>query len=200
METITNQGFEREPLTEIDGAALIRRPKFFDARGSFSEISRAEGKVFPTFVQHNTTFCYANVLRGMHLQRDRPQGKLVTCVYGAILDVLFDLRPESPTYLCGFAWETNFHDDRSIYAPPGVAHGYLALSRFSVINYSCTTTYDPSSDGGINWADPALADLWPKLIDPVVSDKDRALPSLAEYREQYLKEDQNDSEQEPDQT
>lgn len=197
---ITNQNFTKTPIDEVEGAAFIKRPKFFDGRGWFSEISRAEGKVFPTFVQHNSAFSYANVLRGMHVQRDRPQGKLITCVYGAIIDVVFDLRPESATYLCGFAWETDFHDDRSLYVPPGVAHGYLTVSRFAVINYSCTTTYDPSSDGGINWADPALAEFWPAPIDPVVSEKDQALPSLKEYCDQFVKEKQNESESESDET
>lgn len=170
-----------EPISEIQDAFMYLRKVHVDDRGSFNEVLRDNIRGLPKFVQQNTSLSYGGVLRGMHAQKKNPQGKLVSCVYGTILDVVFDIRPNSPTFGKGIEKVLSNSMGNSIYAPPGCLHGFIALSRFAVVHYSCTTYYEAEHDGGVNWQSPEIRGFFPEDITPMVSRKDLSLPTLSEY-------------------
>lgn len=169
-------------ISEVKDAFTLERKVFEDDRGYFAELFREESDQ-TKFIQHNTSFSFGGVLRGMHMQTNRPQGKLVTCLYGTVLDVIFDVRRNSPTFLKGCAKVLDFKALNAIYAPEGCLHGFLVLSQFAVVHYSCTEHYDPESDGGVSWESPEIRQLFPEDISPTVSLKDQALPPLGEFLE-----------------
>lgn len=173
-------------LDEIDGAFYVKRTIHEDNRGFFSEVLSKDliDSRGLEFVQQNQSFSYGGVLRGMHFQTSNPQGKLVTALYGVFLDVIYDLREDSPSFGKGAAIELDWQEGGMIYVPPGCAHGVLALSRYGILNYNCTTFYDGASDGGVNWESPELRSFFPSNISPTVSPKDAKLP----YVTTYLKE------------
>lgn len=165
--------------TSVSGCKIIEPRVFEDHRGSFMEaFNEADFKEagLPThWPQDNIGISNKNVIRGLHIQRKNPQGKLVRCVRGALFDVCLDLRRDSPTYGKWHA-ETLF-GAKSMYCPPGTAHGFLALQADSVIYYKCTTLYDGETDGGICPMDGLILPHWP--IDPtkvILSEKDKKLP------------------------
>lgn len=175
--------FQAHPMTEIAGAYMVLRKIYADHRGNFSEVGRDDVIPGVEFVQSNSSFSHGGTLRGLHIQGENPQGKLVTCVFGEILDVGIDLRPESPTFLKSFSLSLSWKRGESVYLPPGIAHGFLALSEYAVVNYNCTTYHDPNSDGGVNWKSEEIVDRFGRLIEPIISDKDDKLPSVTEYLE-----------------
>jgi dTDP-4-dehydrorhamnose 3,5-epimerase len=147
-----------------------------DARGFFLEsfnLQRYDEAGLPTqFVQDNHSRSKINVLRGLHYQLQRPQGKLVSVVRGRIFDVAVDIRRGSPTFA---RWVGYILDDvsrQSLWIPPGFAHGFCALSDLADVTYKCTDYYDPTSERGIRWDDPLIGITWP-VSDPEVSEKDR---------------------------
>jgi dTDP-4-dehydrorhamnose 3,5-epimerase len=157
--------------TSLPGVLIVEPDVFRDDRGFFLETYHAAkyrdlGIVEP-FVQDNHSLSLPRILRGLHLQTRRPQGKLVRVIRGAIFDVAVDVRRGSPHF---GQWEC--------YIPPGFAHGFCVLEGPAEVIYKCTTVYDPASEVGIAWNDPALAIAWP-LPDPVLSPKDAALPPLS---------------------
>lgn len=173
------------PVANIDGAFFIDRENLFrDERGNFMELHRDSwfDWLLPKFVQRNQSYSLPSVLRGMHSQTKEPQGKLITVSKGQICDVIFDARKESPTFGQGFSIElSNF--GLSLYVPPGCLHGFYVLSNGAVVTYDCTTYYRPEYDGGVRWDDPNIRQLFPRFITPIVSAKDRKLPSLEKYLE-----------------
>ncbi len=176
--------FEYAAIPQIEGAYAFDRKMHRDELGSFSEVYR-DGEltelIGAKFVQCTQSFSYQNVLRGMHLQKVKPQGKLVTCLYGEVLDVMLDLRPESSTYLQSFNIHLGFSHGMSVYVPPGCAHGFLSLSRFSVLQFNCTTFYDASSDCGVRWDSPEVVERFGRLRPWELSAKDAALPYVQDY-------------------
>lgn len=181
--------------SKITGVILIKTPRFEDDRGYF-EVAADDSLLkmiqIEQFVQDNVSMSFQGVLRGMHIQRENPQGKLVRCLHGAIWDCWVDLRPESRTFK---KWEcltlTSREDQQemrpdAVYLPPGLAHGFLSLSPTAVVHYKCTTPYHKESDGGIFWRDKDLGIEWPFPEDftPTISAKDANLPSLGEYLKQ----------------
>lgn len=176
--------FEYAAIPQIQGAYLFDRKMHRDDRGSFAEIYR-EGEltelIGARFVQANQSFSYQNVLRGLHIQKNNPQGKLINCLYGEVLDVMLDLRPDSPTFLKSFSVHLGFTSGMSVYVPPGCAHGFLSLSRFSVLHYNCTTIYDAESDGGVRWDSPEVVDQFGRMRMWELSPKDAILPTVQEY-------------------
>jgi dTDP-4-dehydrorhamnose 3,5-epimerase len=165
----------------IDGVVRVEPGVFRDARGYFLETYNAvpyrEHGIPETFVQDNQSHSQAGVLRGLHAQRRRPQGKLVRCVQGEIWDVAVDIRPRSATFgrwVAESLSEDNFHQ---LWVPPGFAHGFCVLRGPAIVEYKCSDYYDRQDEIGVVWNDPGLAIDWP-LRDPLVSDKDRALPRL----------------------
>ncbi len=160
--------------------------KFFrDERGFFIENYHqrdfATAGLNVVFVQDNHSRSGAKVLRGLHYQdRTAPMGKLVRCIVGAIIDVVVDVRHGSPTLGHHLAVELTGTNHQVIWVPPGFAHGTFALIDDSIVLYECSSEHGPGREGGIRWNDPALAIAWPD-ITPIVSQKDREAPTLAEW-------------------
>jgi dTDP-4-dehydrorhamnose 3,5-epimerase len=118
------------------------------------------------------------VLRGLHFQRARPQGKLVQVVKGEVFDVAVDIRPESPTF---GQWEgvtLSAENKRQFWVPPRFAHGFVVVSEIADFEYKCTEYYDPSDEGAIRWDDPDLAIAWPEGIEFTLSEKDLHAPGF----------------------
>lgn len=159
---------------------LLITPKLFpDARGFFVEtfnVASFAAAGLPTnFVQDNHSRSVRNVLRGLHYQLERPQGKLVTVLRGKIFDVAVDVRRGSPNFgnWIGVVLEDMTAD--ALWVPPGFAHGFCALSDTADVVYKCTDYYHPPSERGLRWDDPTLAISWP-ITDPIVSEKDEKYP------------------------
>lgn len=161
---------------------LIMEPKVFgDARGFFLETFQSDryrkaGIDLP-FVQDNHSRSQKGVLRGLHFQRARPQGKLVRVSRGSVYDVTVDIRPGSSTRGRFVGVEINDSNHRQVWIPPGYAHGFCVLSDIADFEYKCTELYDPSDEGGILWNDPDIAIEWP-INEPLLSAKDALLPRL----------------------
>ncbi len=168
-------------IPAIHGAAIYTRDVHSDHRGYFSEIYRNGSIPAVAFVQQNVSQSDRGVLRGMHLQTTTPQAKLVTGLYGRVHDVLFDLRQNSPTFGHGVSIEIGQTEGQCIYVPAGVAHGFLVLSEIAIVQYNCSTFYDPAGDVGVRWDSPGIRTHFPTFIDPVLSARDRQLPPVAEY-------------------
>lgn len=169
--------------TPIPGLLVVEPRVFGDDRGFFLETfnaARFAEHGLPTrFVQDNHSRSAYGVLRGLHYQRRAPQGKLVSVVRGEVFDVAVDVRRDSPAFGRWFGVHLREQDHRSVWIPPGFAHGFCVLSESADFVYKCTTLYDAADDRGIRWDDPALGIEWP-IAEPVLSPKDRALPTLAE--------------------
>jgi len=173
--------------TPLPGVLRIEPRVFGDTRGFFVETYRAEQFLQENlkiqFVQDNQSRSRKGVLRGLHYQLQQPQGKLVRVARGSVYDVAVDVRRNSPHF--GHAYGCILDDvhHHQLYIPPGFAHGFLVLSGEADFVYKCTDYYHPASETGIHFDDPALGIGWPKLDGPyALSDKDRALPVLADQR------------------
>ena len=173
--------------TTIPGVLLVQPVVHGDARGFFVERYHAEryaeagiGSGSPdglAFVQDNHSRSQRGVLRGLHFQVRQPQGKLVEVLAGALVDVVLDVRPGSPTFGRWEAFRLDAADHRQLWVPPGLAHGFCVTSEQVDFLYKCTAPYDPADEGGVVWDDPDLGIAWPTDA-PVLSAKDRALPRL----------------------
>lgn len=173
--------------TPIEGVKIIVGTRHEDDRGSFEEtfnsVDFADLGLPTEFPQDNTSLSFMGTLRGLHIQRGAPQGKLVRCVWGSIFDVWVDLRPDSKTFKKWGSIQLSNHQPEAIWLPPGLAHGFFTMSNYAVVNYKCSTVFDKASDGGIFWGDKEIGIEWPFPEDfvPNVSAKDANLPSIAEY-------------------
>lgn len=170
--------------TSLPGVLVIEPRVFRDARGAFWESFHAEryaaAGVPGPFVQSNFSRSTRGVLRGLHFQEPRAQGKLCAVPEGAVFDVAVDLRTGSPGYGCWFGLELSAANGLQLWIPPGCAHGFQTLSETALFSYQCTELYAPEADAGIRWDDPELDIPWP-LRPPVLSAKDAALPTLAQW-------------------
>jgi dTDP-4-dehydrorhamnose 3,5-epimerase len=166
---------------DVPGLLLVEPRVFEDARGAFMEVHHAERYrahgLDVAFVQDNLSRSRRNVVRGLHFQRQYPQGKLISVVRGSIYDVAVDLRPGSDTFGRHAAVELSDANRRQLWVPPGFAHGFCALSDADVL-YKCTEVYHPDDEGGLRWNDPALGIAWP-VAEPILSERDREHPPLA---------------------
>tara|TARA_R110001592_G_scaffold53617_8_gene164422 strand:+ start:1514 stop:2065 length:552 start_codon:yes stop_codon:yes gene_type:complete len=167
--------------TILPGVLIIEPKVFGDQRGFFTETFQVEryrevGVELP-FVQDNHSRSPRGVLRGLHFQRTRPQGKLVRVSRGAVYDVAVDIDPESPT--CGQFVGAVLTDEnhRQLWVPPGYAHGFCVLSDVADFQYKCTDLYFPKDEGGLMWNDPDVNIAWP-IEDPKLSEKDKENPTL----------------------
>jgi dTDP-4-dehydrorhamnose 3,5-epimerase len=172
--------------TILPGVLIIEPKVFGDHRGFFKETFQAErykeaGLTQP-FVQDNHSRSQKGVLRGLHLQKSRPQGKLVSCSSGSVFDVAVDVDPGSATFGKYVGIELNTDNHLQLWIPPGYAHGFCVLSDVADFQYKCTDYYDPQDEGGLIWNDPDVAIHWP-IEDPQLSEKDLKLPTLAELKE-----------------
>jgi dTDP-4-dehydrorhamnose 3,5-epimerase len=170
--------------TKLDGVLVIEPAVFGDDRGFFLETFQLEryreylGDEI-NFVQDNHSRSAKGVLRGLHFQKTKPQGKLVRVVAGEVYDVAVDINPHSPTYRQYEGIVLSEANKKQFWVPPGYAHGFLVLSESADFEYKCTDYYDVSDEGGVLWSDPAIGISWP-LADVLLSDKDAVLPTLRE--------------------
>ncbi len=161
--------------TAIAGAKIIEPRVFGDDRGFFLETFQAdryaECGIGLAFVQDNHSRSSKGVLRGLHFQKTKPQGKLVRVVRGEVFDVAVDIRPDSPTF---GRWEgviLSEDNKRQFWIPPGLAHGFLVLSDVADFEYKCTDYYDPTDEGCLIWNDSTVGIEWPS-DDVLLSEKD----------------------------
>ena len=172
--------------TAIPGVLIIEPKVFGDNRGFFTEIYQAEryarSGIPTTFVQDNLSRSARNVLRGLHIQNPKPQGKLVTVFKGAVVDVAVDVRVGSPTFGRHVKVELNEDNRRQFWVPRGFAHGFRVLSDTADFFYKCDDIYSPADELVLKWDDPALAIDW-GITSPEVSQRDSAGRSLAELTE-----------------
>jgi dTDP-4-dehydrorhamnose 3,5-epimerase len=163
-------------LTEFPGLVVLEPRVFADDRGFFIETfhhSRFAAAGLPTgFVQDNHSLSRHRVIRGLHYQIERPQGKLVRAIRGAVYDVAVDLRKSSPTFGRWFAIELSDANRKQAYIPPGFAHGFCAITDEAEVIYKCTDLYHPAGERTIVWNDPQLAIPWP-VRDPILAEKDK---------------------------
>lgn len=171
--------------TALSGVLLIEPKVLGDSRGFFKESFQAEryreaGITLP-FVQDNHSRSQRGVLRGLHLQKSRPQGKLVSCSRGLVYDVAVDIDPTSLTFGQYVSVELSEDNHRQLWIPPGYAHGFCVLSEVADFQYKCTDFYFPEDEGGLIWNDAEVSIDWP-ITDIRLSDKDLKLPTLEQIR------------------
>jgi dTDP-4-dehydrorhamnose 3,5-epimerase len=165
--------------TAIPDVVVVEPDVFGDARGFFLETwsarAYAEAGLHMPFVQDNWSRSARGILRGLHYQIRRPQGKLVRVVQGEVFDVAVDLRRSSPTFGRWVGVVLSAENFRALYVPPGFAHGFYVTSASADFQYKCTDLYEPSWERTIPWNDPTLAIEWPIPAGevPVLSEKDR---------------------------
>ena len=162
------------------GVNVFARHVAIDERGCFHSLRLKEELPSQKALEVNVSYSRANILRGMHTQIKRPQGKALCVLQGQILDVWVDVRPESPTF--GMVESTLLDDlGNGIYLPPGLLHGFYAM-KDSMVAYCVThNSYDPFDQGGARWDSDLIKGHWPKFTKPVLSVKDDALPSRGDY-------------------
>ncbi len=170
---------------ELGDVLLLEQKVFSDARGYFFEsynrrtFAQATG-IDLEFVQDNHSRSTNNVLRGLHYQIRKPQGKLVRVVVGEIWDVAVDIRRSSPTFGEWTGFALSAESKRAVWIPPGFAHGFLVISENAEVEYKATDYYAPEHERTIRWNDPTLAIAWPSGREPFLNAKDRRGALLAD--------------------
>jgi dTDP-4-dehydrorhamnose 3,5-epimerase len=172
--------------TKLPGVLLVEPDVFRDDRGFFLETYRADkyskGGIDCRFVQDNHSRSVKNTIRGLHAQRRHQQAKLVRVLTGAIIDVVADIRPASPTYLNWISAELSANNFLQMYIPRGFAHGICVISESAEIEYKCSDYYDPDDEMRIIWSDPSIGVRWP-VNSPLLSTKDAQALTLAQQYE-----------------
>ena len=167
--------------TKLPGVLIIEPKVFGDPRGFFKETFQAEryreAGIEYDFVQDNHSRSQKGVLRGLHFQLTKPQGKLVSCSRGALFDVVVDVDPLSATFGQYVGVELTQDNHLQMWVPPGYAHGFCVLTDNADFLYKCTDYYDPSDERGLIWNDLDVAIEWP-IDQPLLSEKDARLPTL----------------------
>jgi dTDP-4-dehydrorhamnose 3,5-epimerase len=172
-----------DQVPRIAGALLYRPTPHVDERGFFSrtfdaDVMRSAGIDPAGFAQDSLSRSRRGVVRGMHVRRGLGEAKLVRCSYGAIFDVIVDLRPTSPTFRNWESFELRDDEQASLYVPAGCAHGFQALTDPADVSYRIDRPHDPSEDVSIAFDDQELGITWPLPVT-VMSRRDRAASSLA---------------------
>lgn len=180
--------FKFTPL-QIPGVVLVEPRVFPDSRGYFLETyKRSEfvaAGIDVSFVQENHSYTTKGVVRGLHFQRPpRSQGKLVRVVEGSVIDVVVDLKADSPTRGKWLSVPLSAENRHQLYLPPWCAHGFYVTSDIAQLIYKVTDEYSPSHEGGIAWDDPDLSIDWP-TSSPMLSDRDQAWPGLEAALSQF---------------
>lgn len=169
---------------DIKGLYVIEPTVFKDERGYFVETYNQndfrEAGLDMVFVQDNQSMSVKGVLRGLHFQKQYPQGKLVRVVRGTVFDVAVDLRSDSDTYGKWFGVLLSDENKKQFYIPEGFAHGFLVLSHEAEFAYKCTDFYHPGDEGGLLWSDPEIGVDWPMEpgMELIISDKDKKWSGL----------------------
>ena len=175
----------------IPEVLLISRDRYADARGWFTELHNdaalRDAGFTVTFLQDNLSWSLPSVIRGLHLQYGPAQGKLVTCLAGRIFDVAVDVRPSSPSYGQHVTAELSGENGDSLWIPPEFAHGFAVLgSDPALVLYKLDQPRSVEGESGVIWNDATLAIPWP-IEQPTLSDRDAALPTLADLETARLK-------------
>ncbi|OGT47423.1 MAG: dTDP-4-dehydrorhamnose 3,5-epimerase [Gammaproteobacteria bacterium RIFCSPHIGHO2_12_FULL_41_20] len=175
---------------KIPGVMIFEPAIYKDERGCFFEIFnemryRTYGLTL-SFVQDNISKSTKGVLRGLHYQLQHPQGKLVTVLKGKIFDVIVDIRQTSPTFGQWLTLELSDENHKQLYIPPGLAHGFYALSDKVEFHYKCTDYYHPEDEHGIAWNDSDLGIPWPLSQPPLISVRDTKFTRLREINSAKL--------------
>ncbi|OCG28525.1 dTDP-4-dehydrorhamnose 3,5-epimerase [Gilliamella sp. HK2] len=170
--------------TDILDVKIVQPTVFGDHRGFFLEtfVQKRYQKMLGielNFVQDNHSRSQKGVLRGLHFQKENPQGKLVRVVRGEVFDVAVDIRKDSPTYGKWVGVILSEDNKTQLWIPPGLAHGFLVMSDIADFEYKCTSYYDPSSEECLFWNDPTVNISWP-ISNPILSDKDKLGKTLKE--------------------
>ncbi len=185
----------------IEGLCIIEPAVHGDSRGYFMETynqnDMREAGLDMVFVQDNQSMSIKGVLRGLHFQKQHPQGKLVRVIKGRVFDVAVDLRSDSKTYGQWFGVELSEENKKQFYISEGFAHGFLVLSETAEFCYKVTDFYHPGDEGGLAWNDPAIGVKWPEVVGEyrgnasaqgyalsdgtklILSDKDQKWPGIA---------------------
>lgn len=161
--------------TELPGVVVVTPNVIRDERGFFLELYHekkfADAGIKVKFLQDNHSQSIRGTVRGLHAQRNHPQGKLIRVLEGEIFDVAVDIRRGSPTFKKWVSVNLSAADYKMIYIPPGFAHGFCVLSEKAQIEYKCTALYDPQDEIAILWNDPTIGVKWP-VTAPLLSKKD----------------------------
>jgi len=175
--------------SRIKGVFLVEPKVFEDDRGYFFESFRnsqlKEAGFDIKFVQDNVSKSYQGTIRGLHYQIESPQDKLITCLYGEILDVAVDVRKDSPTFGNYVAFKISEKNHRSLLVPKGFAHGFSVLSESAIISYKCSDYYNKEGERGIRWDDPLIRINW-DVSRPILSEKDKKQPLFSSLKEEDL--------------
>ena len=178
--------------TPIEGVLLIKPKVWGDSRGFFVETWQKERyesiEVNLPFVQDNHSKSSKGILRGLHFQKQHPQGKLVMVSVGEVFDVAVDIRKDSPTFGQWFGAHLTEDNQHQLWIPPGMAHGFVVLSDIAHFHYKCTDFYHPEDEGSIRWNDPEIGIKWPYFGEPKLSAKDSVAPFFSEIKASLLGE------------
>ena len=166
--------------TPFKDLLIIKSKQYYDDRGYFRELLR-EINVKQKFVFNIVSFSKKNVIRGLHYQSKKPQGKFISVVKGKILDVAVDLRKKSKTYGKHYKIILSDKNETSVFIPGGFAHGFVSLDNENIVVYSCTNYRDQKSEGGILWNDKDLKIKWP-IKKPIISKKDKLNPTFKYFK------------------
>lgn len=180
-------------MTSLPGVKVIQPKKISDHRGCFTKTFHQEifsrHRVDLVWAEEYFSFSKAGVLRGMHFQRPpHDHAKMVYCVSGEVIDVVVDLRHGSPTFGRHFATTLSSENGSMLYIPPGLAHGFFALSD-SIMMYKVTSVYAPESDQGIHWQ--SIGFNWPG-VQPLLSERDNSFPPLTDFDSPFIFSEQTD--------
>ncbi len=165
--------------TKIKGLLIVKTNIYKDNRGFFKEVEKFK-ILKKKFIFDCLSFSKKNTLRGLHLQQNKPQAKIITVAQGKILDVVVDLRKQSKTYGKHFSVQISQNSNFSLFIPEGFAHGFMCLSKTCLVYYKCTNYRDQDSEITLKWDDKDLKIKWPTK-NPILSKKDRLGIPLSEY-------------------
>ncbi len=171
--------------TKFKDLIIIENKSFKDNRGYFKELLK-ENKIKKRFLFTVMSYSKKNVIRGLHLQKKKSQGKFITVLKGKIYDVALDLRKKSKTYGKYFSIVLSEKNSKSIYIPSGFAHGFCSLEKENYIIYNCTNYRDKNSEIGIRYNDKKLNIKWP-INKPILSNKDKKNMTFDEFKKKYKK-------------
>lgn len=175
--------------TKLPGVTIIEPAMFQDGRGTFRTTFRvdefAARGVEHRFVQDNVSVSRRGVLRGLHFQNPKGQGKLVYALAGSVFDVAVDVRMDSPTFGQAVWTELSSANGRQLFIPAGFAHGFAVTSDDAVVAYKCTELYAPECEQTIRWDDASLGIPWP-VTAPILSARDASAPNLADMSHDRL--------------
>lgn len=171
--------------TPLKDLVIVQNKKYKDSRGFFMEILKNKDlkKNFPFVV---CSYSKKNVIRGLHIQTKNPQGKYISVLKGKIIDIVIDLRKSSKTFGKTFKIILSDKNCKSLFIPPGFAHGFCGLDRDNYIVYNCTKYRHAKSEIGINYKDKDLKIKWP-IKKPIISKKDKNNLSFIDFKKKYIK-------------